>query len=296
MQTFIDGLIFTLAFILIPAAALLADPPGEDILYPERGATSTVTGNLFIQLDGGLSQSSIETSKGFHVPDEDPATVPGYLKSAHGTSSDLGLTLGYRFNSLFSFGVRFDYDARHIANNGTFKTLCTMYDDQGEVADQHMIDVADKYDMTVNYLSISAIPSLHFGDFFVYGGPTVGIPLSRTINQSNTVGADEGDCKFFYGTADATTQLTGSLDGKTNLKQRLGVKFGAGYIYPLQSNIGLVIQAGADVGATDILEKDEDLMLHNPASPNGNSAPSTLNSSAMRFNTLQAAIGLRIDL
>jgi opacity protein-like surface antigen len=295
MQMFIDGLIFTLAFILIPAAALLADPPGEDVLYPESTIVNTAAGNLFIQLDAGATQSSLQGNKGFHAPDADPDVVPGYLKSSNGVAPNVGLTLGYRFNKSFSLGLRVDYDSRHVANNGTFQTMCTEYDpENGDAVEEHLVDVQDKYEATVDYLSISALPSVHFDDFFVFAGPSIGIPLSRTIKQSNTL-TDPGSCEFFYGSSSATKSISGTLDGKTNLKQRIALKLGVGYLFPLTGNVGLVFQAGADVGASDLLEKDEDLMLRNPAVTGGPSAPSTINA-AMRFHSAQGSIGLRINI
>lgn len=297
MQTFIDGLIFTLAFILIPVASLLADPPGgEDILYPGSGTAAPSIGNPFIQIDAGISQSTLQSSSGFRVPEEGSLGVPGYLKSANGTAPFAGLMLGYRFNSAFSFGVRVDYDSRHAANTGTTQVPCTLYDPEtGEAVEQQPVDVQDKYSATVDYLSISALPAVHFENFYFYAGPSIGIPLSRSISETATLAEHDEECQFFFGTEDATSSITGSLGGKTNLKQRLGLKFGLGYLHPLTSRIGLAIQAGADVGSTDLFETKDELHLQNPNTTGGSTLISTLNAN-QRFHALQGSIGLRINL
>jgi opacity protein-like surface antigen len=218
------------------------------------------------------------------------------MKSANGTAPNIGAMIGYKFSPDFSFGVRVDYDSRFASNTGRVAGTCTDYDPEtGFPVDEHDIVFVDKYETKVNYLAISAIPSIHFDGFLLYGGASFATPLSKSVQQSVSI-EDSGSCQFFFATDDSTKVIAGRSTGSDNLKERISLKFGAGYIYELNSRLGITLLAGYDLSLNDIFEKDETLVLQNERTRGEESQiPMTVNRK-LRFNSLQGSIGLRINL
>ena len=272
----------------------LADPPGEDILYP-GGMPGAPGGNVYLQFDVGANQSELYGAKGIHGGVGEPGILPGYLKSANGTAPFVAATIGYQFTPAFSFAMRFDYDVRYASNSGDVASVCTDYDELGEPNGTHPITLRDRYEVGISYLGVAFLPTVHVSDFFLFAGPAYSAPISRDIRQTVSVGEDDANCQFFYGTNEATTTVTGRLSGEENIKDRLSLKFGVGYSADLGSGTSLVLQAGYDLGLDEVFQEQEVIMLRNPDS-DGNYQEPNLIGNDLRFNSFQGSIGIRVNL
>lgn len=272
----------------------LADPPGEDILYP-GGMPGTPGGNVYLQFDVGANQSELYGAEGIHGGVGEPGIIPGYLKSANGTAPFVAATIGYQFTPAFSFAMRFDYDMRYASNSGDVASVCTDYDELGEPNGTHPITLRDRYEVGVRYLGVAFLPTVHVSDFFLFAGPAYSAPISKDIRQSVSVGEDDANCQFFYGTNEATTTVTGRLSGEENIMDRLSVKFGAGYSADLGSGTSLVLQAGYDLGLDEVFQEQEVILLRNPDSDGDHQEPNLIGND-LRFNSFQGSIGIRVNL
>ena len=107
----------------------LADPPGEDILYPEGSERSGTAGKMYLQFDVGANQSELYGAEGIHGGVGEPGIIPGYLKSANGTAPYVAATIGYQVTPAFSLALRFDYYMRFASNSGDVISTCVDYDE-----------------------------------------------------------------------------------------------------------------------------------------------------------------------
>jgi hypothetical protein len=294
----IKRLMLGVAIICTGAATALAYPPGEDILYPNiAGSPATGSGgSFFVQLELGANQSELYGANGIRSTDLTNNEVLGFQKSSNGTAPFGGVTLGYQFNSAFSIGVRLDYDSRFASNSGTATTLCSEHDPiTDEPIGEHDLQISDKYEVSAKYFGVSLLPTLHFGDFLIYAGPSYMTPISRDIRQSFAIPDEDDDCQFFYGTDDATHRLSGRLTGSDNMLNRLSLKLGAGYGYPVAPNVKLMFQAGYDLGMSDLLGADETIELRNAVAPGESAQPMTIHRN-LRLSSFQGSLGLRFNL
>ncbi len=289
--------LLAIAIIGIGATTAHADPPGEDILYPgtsgSRGGSSEP--KFYLQLDLGVNQSELYGANGFHGSDVTNDPVLGFQKSSNGVAPFAGLTLGYRFTPSFSVGVRLDYDAYFASNEGEATATCTTYDpDSGEMLGQHDVPVQDIYEAGASYIGISILPAAHFGDFFIYAGPSYAVPLARDIRQTFAVPTTDDECQFFYTDFDATRTVSGKLSGSDNMLERLALKLGLGYARQIAPNLDLTFQAGYALGVSDLLSADETMDLRNPDVSAGSVQQSLLHRN-LRFNAIQGSLGLRVN-
>lgn len=294
----IGRMMLGLALLCATSATALADPPTEDILYPAitspYGAQSA-GGKFFVQLDLGANQSQLYGRNGFHQSDITNDQVLGFQKSSNGIAPFAGLTLGYQFNSLFSLGLRLDYDAHFVSNDGTARMMCTEYDaTTSEPIGQHEIDVRDTYEVGAKYMGITILPAIHFGDFYAYAGPSYMTPLSRDLRQTFAIPEDDADCQFFYGTSDATHTVVGRVTGSDNMLERLSLKLGLGYGQPIAPNVKLMFQAGYDLGASDLLGADDTIEMYSATGSGVASQPVTIHHN-LRLSSIQGSLGLRCD-
>ena len=294
----IERLMLGIAILCAGAAPAFAYPPGEDILYPSIAGSSATSGDgaFFVQLDLGANQSELYGANGIRSTDLTNNEVLGFQKSSNGTAPFGGITLGYQVNSAFSIGVRFDYDSRFASNSGMATTLCTEHDPlTNEPTGEHDLPITDKYEVSAKYFGVSILPAVHFGDFMIYAGPSYMTPLSRDIRQSFSIPDEDDDCQFFYGTDDATHNVSGRLTGSDNMLERLSLKLGAGYGYPVAPNVKLMVQAGYDLGMSDLLGAEETITLRNASAP-GVEEQAMIIHRNLRISSFQGSIGLRFNL
>lgn len=277
---------------MLSAAAAFADPPDEDVhrpVIPSRG-------QLYAQFDLGFNFTSLngnDVVRGRTPLIDGPTNI---YQSASGLAPLFSASIGYEFNRTFGLLLRADVDMRGASNSGTTIDTCFVQDGIGGVI-LTPVDVDRDYSLDVTYLSLSALAKLRFDQFFVFAGPTISAPLSRNFTETNAVADAESVCTYFPSTTDSSKVITGSATGSDNTRQRLSFKLGVGYIIPLTSKMSLVPQIGYDFGFTNVLQDPELNRLARPGATaeTSSSLPTVLNPK-MRLSSLQATIGLRINL
>jgi len=281
-----------LPLLLILAGSIaFADPPDEDVhrpYIPRRG-------QLYAQFDLGFNLTSLNGNDEVRLRNagEGPTRL---FESGSGLAPLISATIGYEFNSVFGVAFRADVDMRGASNSGTSIDTCMLQDGQGGVIPTP-IDIDKDYSLDLTYLSLSALATLRFDNLFFFAGPTVSLPLSRNFTENEAIVDQESPCIFFPFTTDSSKTITGSLTGSGNILQRASIKIGAGYTIPLTPRISLVPQLAYDFGLTNVFDVPEINALTRPgadaATPQ--TLPTIVNPE-MRLSSLQATIGLRINL
>lgn len=277
---------------MLSAVAAFADPPDEDVhrpIIPGRG-------QLYAQFDLGFNFTSLN---GNDVVRARTPTIDGpttLYESGSGLAPLFSASIGYEFNRTVGLLLRADVDMRGASNSGTTIDTCRVQDVTGAVV-LTPVNIDKEYSLDVTYLSLSALAKFRFDQFFVFAGPSIAVPLSRNFTETNTVVDDASLCTYFPGNLDSSKVITGSVTGSNNTRQRVSFKLGAGYIIPLTSRMSLVPQLGYDFGLSDVLQDPEINALVRPGrtAETSLSLPTVVNP-AMRLSSLQATIGLRINL
>jgi len=285
MKVFVCLLVAVLA-----AAPAFADPPDEDVLRPYVPDN----GKWFLQFDLGLNYTFLDGNpvvRGMFQGEADN----GVLESANGLAPLFSGTIGYRFSKqvALTFGVA--YDARSASRSMTGIDTCPRFDEFGTQVGIIPTAINKDYSIDVDYLSLSLLPQFYIDDLYIYLGPTVSVPLSQKMTETDMMEDPNSECVYFYNLPDSTRLISGSSTG-LNAKTRVSLKVGAGYLIPISSNIDLVPQVGFDFGLTDTFDPNGSLVLQNtdPAIA-ANQAIYPINDK-IRINSLQASLGLRINL
>jgi hypothetical protein len=275
--------------LLVAATPALADPPNEDVLRPRTGGP----GNLFLQLDAGLNLNWLNGNPYLRPLMSYEQETPLY-KSALGLSPIIGLSLGYDFSPNFSLQLRADYDNRYVSRSASLIDTCVLTDAVTGNEVHNPMPVSKSYSLSVSYLSISLLPAYRFDNLFIYAGPTVSLPLSRTLKETDNI-TDDGPCYYLAPGPDTTKSVTGSLTNSDNVDTRFSLKVGVGYIFPVTSSIDFIPQAGFDFGLNGLFKNDENLVMSNPASAGATGISVPINHQS-GINSLQVTLGLRFHL
>lgn len=276
--------------LLLAASPAFADPPDEDVLRPFIGGRS----GLYAQFDLGLNLTFLNGNPYVRPLMTSYEQETALYRSALGLGPLVSLSIGYEFSSHFGITLRADYDGRHASKSANVNDSCVLQDPISGNNLKTPMAVAKSYSVGVNYLSISILPNYRFNNLFFFAGPTVSIPVSRNVTETNTITGETG-CYYLSPGPDTTKSITGSLTDNGNSNTRFSVKLGVGYLFNVGTSIDLVPQLGLDLGLNRIFKNDETLEMVNSARPEGTSVPVVINRN-IRLNSLQASIGVRVYL
>ncbi len=283
--------LFALLLMMVASSSAFADPPpDEDVLRPRIEGSL----GLFIELDPGLNLTLLDGNPYVRPLITSYEQETSIYRSGLGLAPYMGLSVGYEFSSHIGIALHAGYDARHTSNSGSMIDTCVLMDPVGGGELRNPMQVEKSYKVNVDYLSIALLPNYRFDRLFFFLGPAVSIPLSKSIEETNTI-IDDSPCYYLSPSADTAKSITGSLAGSANLNTRFSLKMGLGYIFNVTPSIDIVPQLALDLGLNDVLQSDELLRLRKPGSPQGASLDIPVNRH-MRMNTLQALIGIRFHL
>ncbi len=275
----------------LTTAAAWADPPEEDVLRPNVPSK----GEWFAQFDLGLNYTMMDGNpvyRGRILGLEN--LTSDFLESADGLAPLVSATVGYKFTPMFGLALRLDYDAKAAGRNETMVDTCELFDVVNQTVFPAPFTVEKDYQVDLDYLTLSLLPSIHFDKFYLFAGPSVGIPLSSSIVETDRMD-DESPCSYFFTTDDSTKIVTGEAIGlEENL--RVAVKIGAGYTIDIADDISLVPQVGLDLGLTDAFKEDGLIALSKPGVEQPLQSLLFIVNHAIRTTSLQASLGLRINL
>jgi Outer membrane protein beta-barrel domain len=281
---------FTLLLLLIAAAPVLADPPDEDVLRPYLEGKSGV----FVQADLGLNLNFLNGNPFVRPLILSYEQETSLYRSAFGLGPLLGLSVGYEFSSHFGVTLRADYDVRSASRSESLNDTCVQRDQASNNVLKTPMGVTKDYEVTVNYLSISLLPTYRFNYLFLFAGPTLSIPLARTVRESDRI-TQETPCFYLAPGPDTTKAVSGELTDNANSNTRFSVKVGAGYIVRASERIDLIPQVALDLGLNDTFKSDETLQMRKAGETTGESLDVPINRH-IRINTLQISLGVRVYL
>lgn len=292
------NLLRLLLFLLVSIPAI-ADPPDEDVLRPRLEGSS----RFFIDLGLGLNITWMDGNPFFRDTFDSFEGPTDLFQSASGLGPLISLGIGYEFNQHLSLLLRADYDVRNTSNSGTTIDSCFLTDPVGGGRLSVPFTASKEFNVDVSYISISLLPAYRFNQVFLYAGPSISIPLSRDVSETDQVTGD-ASCTYFSGTSDSSRVITGSLASDKNLKTRFSVKIGLGYVIGLTDNIDLVPQLAGDIGWTNTFAPDgsgaagqgEPMSMINPqrSSVAGTQSQIVQVNDQIRLSSLQALLALRI--
>lgn len=296
-----------LAGLVCAAPPLAADPPAEDVLRPDLPSAGQFyiephAGINFTFLDGNPATRTLEVLEG-------PNDI---FESGTGLDPRLGIVLGYNFDRTFGLRLDLAYDSRNAGNEGTTVDSCLITDFDTGAQTLSLQDVDKDFTIGVDYFAISALFSVSVDPVFFFAGPSIGIPLSRQVEEHWRIANPESGCRYFSGTSDSTINAVLVLRDDVEEAMRFSVKLGVGATFEIAERLFLVPTLGYDIGLTDLFEPhpvdDPD-----PTDPTRNpfdyrfrrgetlTAPTGIDigtdfNEAIRMSSLQASIGLRIML
>lgn len=278
--------------LLLACSVALADPPDEDVHRPYIPSH----GQLYTQFDLGINYSFLDGNDEFRSRFEGEAPTD-IFKSGSGLGPLISATIGYEFNQTFGLAFRADYDMRSASNSGSTIDTCVLTDTLTGLPLATLVGIDKEFEVSASYLSLSALAKLRFDKFYLFLGPTISVPLSRELTETEQI-LDSGACVFFPFTADAGKSASGTVSDMANSRLRASFKIGAGYMIPLTPTISLVPQLAYDFGLTDLSDAPEVNALVAPGRTPGTNVPAALTTinPEMRISSLQATIGLRINL
>lgn len=291
------SIILTALLLLAGASSVaMADPPDEDVLRP-RIATG---GRWFIQFDLGLNVTWMNGNPALRplFNYEERSTL---FESASGISPLISGSVGYRFNPEWALVLRLDYDPRHTSNSATSIDTCQIRDKVSGQLLSTPTPTSKEFTFDVNYFSISLLPEFTIDNTYLFAGPTISLPLSRKLEETDRIIDTASACLYFAETPDSTRIRSGSVATDKNMKTRISFKIGAGYNFRVAPTVTIVPQIGFDFGLTTALTTDaatgtfETMSLRNPSRPGSTGETVNINDQ-VRLNSLQASIGVRINL
>lgn len=276
--------------LVIAATPVLADPPDEDVLRPYLEGKS----GIYVQADLGLNFNFLNGNPFVRPLITSYEQETSFYRSAFGLGPLIGISVGYEFSSHFGLTLRADYDVRSASRSATLNDTCVLRDAISGNVQRDPMEVQKSYSVSANYLSISLLPTYRFNYLFLFAGPTLSIPLSRKLEETDRI-TGETPCYYLAGGPDTSKVVTGSLTDNGNSATRFSIKLGAGYIIRASERIDIIPQVGLDLGLTDLYKADETLEMTNPDRPDGSSLDVPINHQIL-INTLQASIGVRVYL
>jgi hypothetical protein len=275
------------ALLLVAATPAFADPPpSEDVLRPHVGGRSGLYVSLDLGLNGTLLDGNPYIRPLMSFEQDDPI-----FKSGVGFGPLVALGVGYDFSPHFSLELRADYDARNASNSASVNDSCVLTDPISGNRISTPMAVDKSYSLNATYLSVSLLPAYRFENLFIFLGPTVSIPLSRSYKETDVI-VEDSQCNYLAQTPDSTKTVMGSNADKGNAATRVSLKVGVGYVFEVTPTIEFVPKIGLDLGLNDLLSSDETLMLKNPDRAASTSMDVPINRH-IRLNSLQATVGLR---
>lgn len=282
---------FLLAASLITVTyPVLADPPQEDVLRPRLEGLI----GLYVEFDPGLN---------FTLLDGNPYVRPlitsyeqetSLYRSAVGVAPYLGLSVGYEFSSHLGISFHAAYDDRFASNSGTMIDTCFVTDEVTGNSIANRMEARKEYSVRTRYISFALLPNYRFDNILFFVGPTVSIPFSRRIHETNSI-VDDSPCFYLTPGDDTTRVISGAVTDIANVSTRISLKLGLGYVFNMTPWVDLVPQLALDVGLSNLLKQDETLRMTNPNRPEGSSVSVPVNHQ-IQLNTVQAIIGIRVHI
>lgn len=281
-----NRILAALIFAMTPTL-MLADPPKEDVHRPYKESNQ-----WYAQVDLGMNFSFLKFDPGFRrlTPGEGPNSM---FKSADGIGVIAGATLGYKVSNDFSLSLSAAYDSRRVRRSGVAQDTCVMVDLETGETDAMLEDVRKEYNVNADYLSVSLLGNVRVDDAFFFAGPTASLPIAHSVGETDRIVDETSDCYYLFDTPSASKTVSGETRAKDNLDKRYSLKLGAGYEIHVAPGISIVPQLAYDLNFSDMLKDDEMLTAH---TPDGSVAGSATIARSMRLSSLQATVGLRINL
>ncbi|MDB5033766.1 MAG: hypothetical protein JWQ98_1007 [Chlorobi bacterium] len=278
-----------LAVLLLMAAtpAFADPPPGEDVLRPKVGPRSA----FYWQIDAGLNGTLLDGNP-YIRPLMSFEQENAIFKSGIGFAPLVSLSLGYDISPHFSLELRADYDPRNASNSSSVNDTCFLTDPISGNRVGMPMAVDKSYSLNATYLSLSLLPAYRFENLFIFAGPTVSIPLIRSLKETDAI-VGVTPCYYLAGSADSTKTVVAQNTDKGNAATRVSLKLGVGYVFELTPTIEFVPRVGLDLALNDLLTADETLMLKNPDRPASTNSLDVPVNRHIRLNSLQATVGLR---
>jgi hypothetical protein len=277
-----------LSLLFIATTPLLAEPPEEDILRPRL----PTRGSFFIGFDVGMNISWFDGNpiyRAFFESEEESQA----FRSAFGIEPFGGFYLGMRVSPSMRVRFRGDYDVRVADRETVTIDQCPLHDAvTGEVIGTVPVDVEKTFSLEIAYLTLSLVGEYHMGQAFLFAGPSLSRPLSRTFTETDRIVDPNSLCTYFADTPDTTRQIVATASGTDNLRSIWGVTLGVGYKIDMSSDLQLVPQIGAHFPFGSALQTDEDYTFRGE-SPGSEETITTRLNRHMYFRALQASIGLR---
>lgn len=287
--------------LLIGVGELAANPPdpplpNEDVLRPRLPGSDA----WFGQIGAGLNITMMSGNPTFRSL----AVFEGrsdLYESASGIGPLLYGALGYRYTPNFSIRVRLDLDRRRVDNEASSIDTCLGIDPVSGRTISVPFPATKAYDIAVTYLTMSLLPAYHVDDVYLFAGPAIGVPVTRTVHETNVNTDTSNPCFYLPFTPDATKSIEGSLPTGTNTATRIALKVGAGYTIRVAPGVDLVPEIGLDIGLGETFERNADgsfevLQMTNPDVAIPIVSQNAPINNAIRLHTLQLTIGVRFGL
>jgi hypothetical protein len=298
-----------LAGLLCAPLTLLADPPSEDVLRPDVPSQ----GGFYIEPHAGLNftffngNPSARAPFSFAGPDNEAVegegeaggtTVLDIYDGGSGIAPLIGVTFGYQFSPRAGIELDVAYDSRRASSSGMTNDACGHYDTTTGQLLEVVFEPASK-DLTIgaDYLSLALVGTFSLEKLFFFAGPSIGIPLSRTVEETSSWAGEGTSCRYFFGTEDETIEIVGALDEDVVAAVRASLRIGIGGRFAIGDRLELVPRLSYDLGLTDTFDGEGDYLLRAPNSDplSGNYLGAEFNN-AVRLSSLQASLGIRISL
>lgn len=299
------GRCLLLLFILLigavaPAYADPPDPqpvpvPNEDVLRPRLPGGE----RWFGQVAAGLNLTFLSGNPVLRAG----ASFEGrtdLFESATGLGPLLYGAIGCRYSPNFSVRVRLDLDGKRAGRSGATIDTCILRDAQTGQIIMVPSEVDKDYSVSVTYLTLSLLPAVHIDDLYIFAGPSIGLPVARSIEETDRVVDQQGPCAYFPATNEQSKVISGRLTGTDNVSTRLAFKIGAGYAIKLAPQIDLCPEVGFDIGRGDAFSQAggvfETVRMTNPDALVPQQAMLNPINNAIRLSSLQVAIGLQFGM
>ncbi len=293
-----------LTFLLLGSIhTALADPPdpppvpvpNEDVLRPRVPGG----GKWFGQVGAGLNLTFMSGNPVFRSL----ASFEGrtdLFDAASGIGPLIYGAIGYRYSPNFSFRVRLDFDGKRADRSATTIDTCTLTDRQTGLTVNVPADVDKSYEVSVTYLTLSFLPTFHADNLYIFGGPSIGLPLARTVKETDQIVDLASACTYFPFALDSSKVISGSNSTTSNVNTRVAFKLGVGWVIKINDKLDLVPELAFDAGLGDAFSLDggqfENYAMVNPAAIVPLNAQIVAFNNAIRLNSIQATVGLRFDL
>ena len=274
----------------IPALADPPDPPDSPAPMPEDVHRPRTEAGLkwFSEFGLGINYSFMSPNPTYRTLFE------GEQRDFYESASGIGLLAyvggGIRFSPMFSLVLRNDYDQKSAGRSGVSNDTVRLTSTGAIIGTQ---PTQKDYDVTITYETLALLAELNFGDLMVFVGPSVGIPLSAELSETNTILANSDpaiDLYYFFGSASQTKTISGSESMTDSLGLRVSVKIGLGYSFEVAPKFMVIPRIGYDFGFTEALTEDVAMRMSNGSS--SANLPFFIQND-FKLSSIQASIGVR---